>query len=137
MNVVRFVTEHNYFSNRFVEIIEETLKPLLAFAEDPTMIDFEDDLIFFIDALIKKNQACSPTIQQVFPYLKGFQNKYKGMLANLTSCLNSYIFFGSDFILSSNNNVETLLDMVSTAITLKGNNFSNRIEGCLVLQLAF
>lgn len=72
MNVVRFITEHNYFSNRFVGIIEETLKPLLAFAEDPTMIDFEDDLIFFIDALIKKSQSCSPTIQQIFPYLRGF-----------------------------------------------------------------
>jgi hypothetical protein len=63
MNVVRFVTEHSYFSNRFVVLIEETLKPLLAFAEDPTMIDFEDDLIFFIDALIKKSKSCSLTLQ--------------------------------------------------------------------------
>jgi hypothetical protein len=62
MNVVRFITEHNYFSNRFVGLIEDTLKPILAFAESPDMIDFEDDLIFFIDALIKKGKTCSPTI---------------------------------------------------------------------------
>lgn len=72
MNVVRFVTEHSYFSGRFVGLIEETLKPLLAFAENPNMIDFEDDLIFFIDALIKKSKCCSPMIQEIFPYLKGF-----------------------------------------------------------------
>jgi hypothetical protein len=59
------------------------------------------------------------------------------MLANLTSCLNSYIFFGSEFILNSTDNVGTLLDMVSKAIMLGGTNYSNNIEGCLVLQLAF
>lgn len=47
------------------------------------------------------------------------------MLANLTSCLNSYIFFGSDFILQSEENVGTLLDMVSRAIMMGGNNYSN------------
>jgi hypothetical protein len=59
------------------------------------------------------------------------------MLANLTSCLNSYIFFGSEFILKSEDNVGTLLDMVSKAIMLGDENYSNKIEGCLVLQLAF
>ena len=35
------------------------MKPLLLFATRLNDIDFEDDLIFCIDALIKKNKACS------------------------------------------------------------------------------
>ena len=59
MNVVRFITEHNYFSGRFVDEIEETLLPLLKFTAEPESIDFEDDLIFFIDTLLRKSKTCS------------------------------------------------------------------------------
>ena len=55
MNVVRFIAEHEYFSGRHVGIIEETIKPLLKFLKDPTLIDFDDDLVFCADALIKKS----------------------------------------------------------------------------------
>ena len=55
MNVVRFITEHEYFSGRTnVEIIEEMIKPLLQFMTNLQDIDFDDDLVFCIDALIKK-----------------------------------------------------------------------------------
>lgn len=54
------MTEHEYFGGqKFVKIIESNLTPLLKFAEDPMKIDFEDDLVFFLDALIKKSQNCS------------------------------------------------------------------------------
>jgi len=73
MNVIRFMTEHEYFGGqKFVKIIETNITPLLKFAEDPTKIDFEDDLIFFIDSLIKKSQNCSEIYQEIFPYLKKF-----------------------------------------------------------------
>ena len=115
---------------------------MLRYAEDPTKIEFEDDLVFFIDALIKKSKSCSLIQQEIFPFLKKFQQKYNGMLANLTQCLNSFVFFGSDFIIQSQSNVDTLINIISDAISLKpiGSdevNFSNNIEGCLVLQIAF
>ena len=143
MNVIRFMTEHEYFGGqKFVKIIETNITPLLKFAEDPTKIDFEDDLIFFIDSLIKKSQNCSEIYQEIFPYLKKFQVKYKGMLANLTSCLSSYLFFGSEFIIQNQVNVDVFMSIISDAISLKPIgadevNYSNNIEGCLVLQLAF
>ena len=56
MNVVRFITEHEYFSGRTnCELIEELIKPLLYFMIDPKDIDFDDDLVFCVDALIKKS----------------------------------------------------------------------------------
>ena len=102
MNVVRFITEHEYFSGRTnIEIIEDIIKPLLQYMVNPKDIDFDDDLVFCIDALIKKSQCCSKTMQDIFPLLENFQNKYKGILANLTSCLNSYIIFGADFLIQN------------------------------------
>ena len=98
MNVVRFITEHPHFGNQFVKVIEESIKPLLQMAVDPQEISFEDDLIYLIDALIKKSLHCSQTLMDLFQCLKGFQLKYDGMLANLTNCLNSYVIFGSQFI---------------------------------------
>ena len=65
------------------------------------------------------------------------------MLANLTSCLNAYIVFGHEFIEKEENNVELLLSMISRTIALKpetqedGLNYSNNIEACLVLSVAF
>jgi|LauGreDrversion4_2_1035121.scaffolds.fasta_scaffold1185592_2 hypothetical protein len=38
--------------------IEETLKPILQYASRPQLIDFDDDLIFILDALIKKWGHC-------------------------------------------------------------------------------
>lgn len=73
MNVIRFITEHDYFCGiKFVKIIELKLTALLKYSENPMLIDFEDDLIFFIDALIKKSKVCSINVQQIFPYLKRF-----------------------------------------------------------------
>lgn len=80
--------------------------------------------------------------------------KYNGLLANLTTCLNSYIIFGKEFIENNETNVNLLLEMIWKAITLNPQggdqflmdesnaefqkyelNFSNNIEGCLVLSL--
>ena len=83
MNLIRFVTEHEYFVGKNVAIIEQCVKPLLQFADRPEEIDFEDDLIFCIDALIKKSRSCSPMMQELFPYVQKFQMKYNGVLANL------------------------------------------------------
>lgn len=48
------------------------IKPLLLFGTRLKDIDFEDDLIFCIDALIKKSKTCSLIIQETFPSLKYF-----------------------------------------------------------------
>lgn len=59
MNLIRFMTEHEYFVGESVQIIETCIHPLLRFADQPELIDFDDDLVFCIDAIIKKSRACS------------------------------------------------------------------------------
>ena len=118
MNMIRFITEHEFFVGDTIHIIETCIHPLLRFADKPELIDFDDDLVFCIDAIIKKSKGCSTIMQELFPYLMKFQDKYGGLLANLTNCLNSFIVFGREFIESSEENVSLLLQMAWRAITI-------------------
>ena len=72
MNVVRFIAEHEYFGGRHVGIIEEAVKPLLLYMKEPQLIDFDDDLVFCVDALIKKSQSCSQTMMDFYSLLPNF-----------------------------------------------------------------
>ena len=102
INLVRFITESEHFQGaKVVGILEESLKPILRYAADPSVIDFDDDLVFCIDALVRKQKAASPILQEVYPHLPKFQEKNKGLLANLVSCLNAYIIYAPDFIAAS------------------------------------
>ena len=56
MNLIRFVAEHEVFVGQSVQVIETCIQPLLRFADQPEAIDFDDDLVFCIDALIKKSK---------------------------------------------------------------------------------
>ena len=143
INVIRWIVEFEFFTGEHIQHIEEMIKPLLLFATRLNDIDFEDDLIFCIDSLIKKRKSCSPIIQETFPQLKNFQDQYEGKLANLTSCLNGFIVFGNEFIEESEQNIQELLNITSKALALQpqpqqyGINYSNNIEACIVLSVAF
>lgn len=124
-------------------IIEDSLRPLFILMTNPKDVDFDDDLVFCAHALIKKSKSCSLMMQEFFPFLQLFQNKYEGMLANLTNCLNSYIVYGREFIEQSPEHMQSLINMVQDAISqepMMGSSgtpdFSNNIEGCFVLSIA-
>lgn len=40
-------------------VLEESIKPLLQLMIQPAQIDFDDDLVFCVEALIKKGRGCS------------------------------------------------------------------------------
>ena len=75
---------------------------------NPKLIDFDDDLVFCIEALLKKAKGCSQIMMELYPYLILFQEKNGGILANLVSCLNSYIIYGQQFIQNDENMVNLL-----------------------------
>jgi hypothetical protein len=72
MNIVRYIAEHIMFSGRSVPVIEEAISPLLRLMMDPSQIDFDDDLIFCVDALIRKAKGCSQVMQDFYQLLPNF-----------------------------------------------------------------
>jgi len=67
----------------FLTIIENNLKPLLEFIAKPNLIDFDDDLLYCIAAIIKKSKRVSETFMIVFKYLPDLHLKYKGVFGTL------------------------------------------------------
>ena len=54
-NVLRFIAEHHYFTGLdHIQIIETSCKPLLAYIAEPQLIDFDDDIVFFLNDLMLK-----------------------------------------------------------------------------------
>ena len=56
-------------------MIEESCKPLLYYFEYPDSIDFDDDLIFFATAILKKSQKVSPIMAEIYPRLTKLLDK--------------------------------------------------------------
>ena len=74
---------------------------MLVYCQFPEKIEFDDDLVFCIDALLRKQKKLTTVLQEVFYFLKKFQIKNNGVLANLVNVLNSYIVFAGPFIQQS------------------------------------
>lgn len=128
MNIIRYITEQQYFSGKAVEIIEEAIKPLLRLMVDPNQVDFDDDLVFCVDALIRKSKGCSLVIQDFYQFLPKIQVKNDSVLANLTDCLNAYIVFGLDFIQNSEENTNILFAMVEKAMLIKAKRVGTEFD---------
>lgn len=72
-NTIRFIAEHDYFADRYLSVVEETLLPLFEYLVTPNSIDFDDDIIFCLCSLLKKTKTASPVLQKIFPFLPKFQ----------------------------------------------------------------
>lgn len=95
INLVRFIVEsENFRGAKMAAVLEDSLKPLLRFVADPDSIDFDDDLVFCIEALVKKSSSVSPCMMEVFPHLVSIQRKNNGCLANLLQCVNAFMVHG-------------------------------------------
>ena len=46
--------------------MEEALKPILLFIENPTRITFEDEIILIVKTMIKNSQTISPIQWEMF-----------------------------------------------------------------------
>ena len=66
-NVIRYIAEHEHFSDKMVNEIEVAAIPLIRYIEDPSKISFDDDIIFFISSILKKSKSChSQVLQESF-----------------------------------------------------------------------
>lgn len=115
-NTIRFIAEHDYFSNNFLSIIEQTLQPLFEYLVDPTKIDFDDDIIFCIISILKKSKSVSPVMAQIFPHLQKFHQKYRYIFGHLLHAINNYIIHGKAHFESSDSDLNLVLEMASKSI---------------------
>ncbi|CDW80715.1 UNKNOWN [Stylonychia lemnae] len=136
-NTIRFIAEHQYFILNFLQIIEDSLLPLFEYLLKPSLIDFDDDIIFCLSSLMKKSKHVSPALRKIFPYLPQFQSKYKGIFGHLLEAVNYYIIYGKEFFEQDQQNLGLLFEMAQQSIFKKEKSMmlSNNLEGVMLLHM--
>jgi len=136
-NTIRFIVEHDYFALNFLQIIEDTLLPLFEYIANPSLIDFDDDIIFCLCSLMKKSKSVSPALRKIFPYLMEFQSKYNGVFGHLLQALNYYIVYGKDLFVENSQNLGILFEMANMSLYKRDPPImlSNNMEGALLLHV--
>lgn len=103
----------------------------------PTQIDFDDDLLYCISALIKKSKTVSPTFMIVFKYLPALHLKYKGVFGTLLQTINYYIVYGKEHFENSKEMLAVLFDMANISLFAKEPPviLSNNAEGAILYSI--
>lgn len=107
-NIIRTLSENKYFLPEYIEIMESHLYPLYEMLKDPTQIDFDEDILLLIATFIKKSKRITSLERGLYKFVGFYFDKYHNVFGNLFDTLNSYVFYGSDFL----SNDKQCLDLV-------------------------
>jgi len=112
--------------------------PLFQLMIDPTKISFDEDIVLVLKSLIKKKNAVSPTLWEIFPKLPKVLEKQKHSFSNLLDTLNHFLIIGQADLAANENNLKVVADMADTALfsTLPQQTINNA-EGAILIQLIF
>jgi hypothetical protein len=137
-NIIRTISESKELSNEQLLVIEDKLIPLFEFLNDPSKIDFDDDIILFEITIMRRTQTVSKTAWILFPCLAKVQAKYENSFIQLYPALNCYIYYGREVLANSPAYVEMIVDMCTKCMfsKYKGKvNEATHAEACLILQV--
>ena len=98
-NIIKFLIKNHNFLEKNYELIEDSLKPLIAFMEDPKKIDFDEDIINIIYNIIIMRQKITGISFKLIKYIYKYIDKTKGLLLESYQLINAYLAYGSDQIL--------------------------------------
>jgi hypothetical protein len=135
-NVIRFISEVDTYVPKYIPQLEDQLKPLFNFMENPDNIDFDDDIILVLSSFIKKSKEVSPTQWIMFPQLPKFFDKFGCVFGNLFQCANYYIIYGKEDLAQNKESMMSILDMaIKSMFTHEESIIANNAEGCFLLQV--
>ena len=140
-NVIRAIGEQSAFFPVFMDSIENALLPMFNYLVDPTDIEFDDDIMQVICALITKRGDISENMAKIFPYLPNFFEKYNRSFGSLFQTLNCYLYYGKNIFAANKSWIETIVKLVveslySTREIAEVNNSEGAILGQILLQTA-
>ena len=135
-NVIRAISEQKHFYPIYLDSIETILLPMFDYIVNPKEIDFDDDIIQIIAALINSRGEISENMKKLFPCLVNFFEKYDKMFGSLFQTLNSYIYYGKTNFIANKECIEYIIklcfdSLFSTKEVIQLNN----TEGAIMLQI--
>ena len=132
-NIIRMLINNKRFVSKNIELIENSLKPLVAYMEDPKKIDFDEDIIYIIYMIIIHLQKLTGLSFSLIKHLYKYVDKIGGILLDLYELINAYLAYGSDQILCNKIWYEGIFSVFNSGI--KGKNYDKSpFYSCILAQ---
>ena len=131
-NIIKMLINSKRFVEKNYELIESSLKPLVAYMDEPEKIDFDDDIIYIIYMIIihreKITGLCYSLIKNIYKYI----NKSKGVLLDVYQLINAYLAYGTEQILANKKWYEGIFEAFKSGMESKTFNKSGLYTSILV-----
>jgi hypothetical protein len=107
-NIIRTISEIRGIVPEYIDKIEAILLPLFEYMQDPSMIHFDDDIIFLLNSLVRANRKLTQVEQIIFGTFKPFLQKYNGIMSMLFDTMTLYLVYGEEFFLGNQEALQTV-----------------------------
>ena len=132
-NIIRMLMHSKIFVVKNLPKIEESLAPLVEYMNEPSKIDFDEDIVEIINNLIIHNQHLTKLSLVVIEHLYKYCKKIEGLLLDMYELINAYLAYGTDVILSNEKYMEGIYKVFEQG--LKNDKFKNGpFFTCLLIQ---
>ena len=135
-NIIRAMGEMKSYL-KYQSEIEQALTPLFMYMEDPSKIEFDDDILLLINSFIKKTGKISKLSWTLFETFPKFFQKYQGMLGNLFTSLNLFIIHGKEVFIQKPELLDLIINIAIDSLftKAKSSNEANHAEGAVLFHL--
>ena len=132
-NILRMLINSKTFVVKNLNQIEECLRPLVEYMNEPKKIDYDEDIINIIYNLIIHNEKLTPLTLSVIEHLYKYCAKIEGLLLDMYELINAYLAYGTDNILSNENLAKGIYMVFEQGI--KNIKYKNSaFNTCLLIQ---
>ena len=131
-NIIKMLIDNKRFVEKNYEIIEASLKPLVAYMEQPEKIYFDDDIIYIIYMIIIQRGKVTGLGFGLIKNLYKYINKTKGLLLNTYELMNAYLAYSTDQILANKIWYEGIFAAFKSGMNFKKFNKSGLYTSILI-----
>ena len=131
-NIIKLLINNKRFVGKNYEIIEESLKPLLEYMDEPKKIDFDEDIVYIIYLIIVQREKITGIGYNLLKNLYKYINKTGGLLLDTYQLINLYLAYGNEQILSNKKWLESLFLAFKSGIKSNDYNKSGLYTSILI-----
>ena len=132
-NIIRMLMHNERFVRKNIQLIEESLKPLVEYMKEPKKIDFDEDIVTIIYLIIIHNKSVTPLALSLIKNLYRYCEKVDGLLLDLYMLTNAYLAYGTEQIISNEEYFIGIIALFNSGI--KGKKYRNSaLYTCILIQ---
>ena len=132
--IIKLIFANQHFITNHFSDIDEMITPLLVYMKYPNKIDFDEDFIQIMIALIQTLKSIPPCAIKLFPDLCQYLRKKKGLTVDLFQLLNLYIIYSNDAIENYDDFCKSIFKNFKRSFAKESNNIvcSSYLGTCLM-----